>query len=142
MLPEPDAVHVPPPAPTQVQVQASTAGKVSATVAPVAGIAVAFEAVIVYTTDPPGTAVATPSVLVMPRSATAAAWTLMHPLAVTLCPSGLVMVTFCSPVASAVMFSVTWVGVLNVTLLTMALVTVAAMWVNGSAGGARLAPGS
>ena len=36
MLPEPAAVQVPPPAPTQVQVQVSEAGKVSATVAPVA----------------------------------------------------------------------------------------------------------
>src|SRR4029077_1068939 len=36
MLPEPEAVQVPPPAPTQVHVQVSEAGKVSATVAPVA----------------------------------------------------------------------------------------------------------
>ena len=47
MLPEPDAVHVPPPAPTHVQVQVSEAGKVSATVAPVALLGPAFEAVIV-----------------------------------------------------------------------------------------------
>ena len=47
------------------------------------------------------------------------------------------MVTFWDPVASAVMFSVTWVGELNVALLTIALVTVAARWLNGSAGGAR-----
>ena len=32
-MPEPLAVHVPPPAPTQVQVQVRLAGKVSATVA-------------------------------------------------------------------------------------------------------------
>ncbi len=39
MLPEPDAVQVPPPAPTQVQVApVSAAGKVSATVAPVAAL--------------------------------------------------------------------------------------------------------
>ena len=44
----------------------------------------------------------------------------MQPLAVTLWPSGLVTVTFCDPVASAVMFSVTWVGLLYVTLLTIA----------------------
>ena len=40
------------------------------------------------------------------------------------------------------MLSVTWVGESNVTLLTVALVTVAAMWLNATAGGARLAPGS
>ena len=47
MLPEPAAVQVPPPAPTQVQVQVRVAGKVSATVAPVAFDGPAFEAVIV-----------------------------------------------------------------------------------------------
>ena len=47
MLPEPDAVQVPPPAPTQVQVQVSDAGKVSATVAPVALLGPALLAVIV-----------------------------------------------------------------------------------------------
>src|SRR3954451_2842113 len=36
MFPEPEAVQVPPPAPTHVQVQVSEAGKVSATVVPVA----------------------------------------------------------------------------------------------------------
>ena len=36
--------------------------------APVAGLTVVFDAVIVYTTDPPGTAVATPSLLVIARS--------------------------------------------------------------------------
>jgi hypothetical protein len=36
MLPDPAAVHVPPAAPAQVQVQVREAGKVSATVAPVA----------------------------------------------------------------------------------------------------------
>ncbi len=34
----------------------------------------------------------------------------MHPVAVTLWPSGLVIVTFCSPAVTAVMFNVTWVG--------------------------------
>ena len=38
---------MPPPAPTQVQVQVKTAGKVSATVAPVAVAGPAFEAVMV-----------------------------------------------------------------------------------------------
>ena len=47
IVPLPDAVHVPPPAPTQVQVQVSLAGKVSATVAPVALLGPAFEAVMV-----------------------------------------------------------------------------------------------
>src|SRR3954463_16593360 len=47
MLPEPDAVQVPPPAPTQVQVQVSDAGKVSATVAAVALLGPALEAVMV-----------------------------------------------------------------------------------------------
>src|SRR5215217_4785268 len=69
MLPEPAAVQVPPPVPAQVHVQVSEAGKVSATVAPVAGLADAFDAVMAYTTDPPGTAVATPSLLVIDRSA-------------------------------------------------------------------------
>ena len=47
ILPEPDAVQVPPPAPTQVQVQVRVAGKVSATVAPAALLGPAFEAVMV-----------------------------------------------------------------------------------------------
>ena|SRR5438445_2076674 len=110
MLPAPEAVQVPPPAPTQVQVQVSTAGNVSATVAPAAGVALGFDTVIVYVTLPPGTAVVTPSFLVIARSATNAACTLMQPVAVTFWPSGLVSVKFCSPVASAVMLSVTWVG--------------------------------
>ena len=62
MLPEPLAVQVPPPAPTQVQVQVRDAGKVSATVAPVALLgASALLAVMVYVTEPPGVAVVTPS---------------------------------------------------------------------------------
>src|SRR6476661_6076128 len=69
MLPEPAAVQVPPPVPAQVHVQVRAAGKVSATVAPVAGVAVGFDAVMVYTTDEPGTAVVTPSLLVIDRSA-------------------------------------------------------------------------
>src|SRR5262249_61968354 len=47
MLPEPEAVHVPPPAPTQVHVQVSAAGNVSATVEPGAALGPAFAAVIV-----------------------------------------------------------------------------------------------
>src|SRR3954454_13900634 len=70
MLPLPDAVHVPP-APTQVQVQVSLAGNVSATVAPVALLGPALDAVIVYVTDPPAVALVTPSVLVIDRSADA-----------------------------------------------------------------------
>src|SRR4051794_11076267 len=72
MLPEPDAVQVPPPAPAQVHVAVSEAGKVSATVAPVALLGPALLAVIVYVTEPPAVAVVTPSVFVMPRSALAA----------------------------------------------------------------------
>src|SRR3954465_13844812 len=69
MLPEPDAVHVPPPAPAHVHVQVSDAGNLSATVAPVASLGPAFDAVIVYVTEPPGVAVVTPSVFVIARSA-------------------------------------------------------------------------
>jgi hypothetical protein len=47
MFPEPAAVHVPPPAPTHVQVHVSDAGNVSATVAPGALLGPAFDAVIV-----------------------------------------------------------------------------------------------
>src|SRR5262245_37603682 len=69
MLPEPDAVQVPPPAPTHVQVQVSEAGNVSATVAPVALLGPALLAVIVYVVLPPAVTVVTPSTLVMERSA-------------------------------------------------------------------------
>src|SRR3569623_292993 len=69
MLPLPDAAHVPPPAPAQVQVQVSPAGKVSATVAPVAVLGPALFAVIVYAVLPPAVTVVTPSVLVIDRSA-------------------------------------------------------------------------
>src|SRR5699024_3040857 len=65
----PDAVQVPPPAPTQVQVQVSLAGNVSATVLPGALLGPAFEAVIVYVTLPPGVASVMPSVLVIAISA-------------------------------------------------------------------------
>ena len=47
MLPDPDAVHVPPPAPTQVHEQVSDAGNVSATVDPGALLGPAFDAAIV-----------------------------------------------------------------------------------------------
>lgn len=47
MLPEPIAVQVPPPAPTQVHVAVKTAGKVSATVEPGASLGPAFEATMV-----------------------------------------------------------------------------------------------
>ena len=47
ILPLPDAVQVPPPAPTQVQVHVSDAGKVSLTVAPVTGSGPALLAMIV-----------------------------------------------------------------------------------------------
>src|SRR6185295_7198944 len=69
MLPAPAAVHVPPPAPAHVHVAVSDAGSVSATVAPTAFEGPALLAMIVYVTEPPGTAVVTPSVLVIPRFA-------------------------------------------------------------------------
>src|SRR5689334_23314262 len=69
MFPAAEAVQVPPPAPTQVQVQVNDAGNVSATVAPVALLGPELEAVIVYVTEPPGVAVVTPSVFVIARSA-------------------------------------------------------------------------
>src|SRR5438105_3095513 len=69
MLPDPDAVQVPPPAPTQVQVAVRLAGKVSATVAPMTLLGPALLAVIVYVTLPPAAAVVIPSVLVIARSA-------------------------------------------------------------------------
>ena len=68
-LPDPEAVHVPPPAPTQVHVAVSDAGNVSATVAPTALSGPALLAVIVYVTDPPAVTVVTPSVFVIDRSA-------------------------------------------------------------------------
>src|SRR5258706_260307 len=69
MLPDPEAVHVPPPAPTQVHVTpVSDAGKVSATVAPTALLGPLVAAMIVYVSDTPGTAVTLPSVFVMLRS--------------------------------------------------------------------------
>src|SRR5690242_6341164 len=68
MLPAPAAVQVPPPAPTQVQLHVSDAGNVSATVAPVAVLGPAFDAVIVYVVELPAVAVPTPSVFVIARS--------------------------------------------------------------------------
>jgi hypothetical protein len=69
-LPEPDAVHVPLPAPTHVQVHVSDPGNVSVTCEAGAALGPAvFVAVIVYVTEPPGVAVVTPSVLVIARSA-------------------------------------------------------------------------
>jgi hypothetical protein len=70
MLPEPDAVQVPPFAPTHVHVQVSDAGNVSVTFDPGAALGpLLFVAVIVYVTEPPGVAEVTPSVFVMPRLA-------------------------------------------------------------------------
>jgi hypothetical protein len=68
-LPLPEGVHVPPPAPTHVQVAVNEAGNVSATVAPFAANGPAFDAVIVYVTLPPAVTTMTPSVLVIARSA-------------------------------------------------------------------------
>jgi hypothetical protein len=47
MLPEPDAVHVPLPEPTHVQVHVSAAGNESVTLDPGAAVGPAFAAVIV-----------------------------------------------------------------------------------------------
>ncbi len=70
MLPEPDAGHAPPPAPMHVHVAPrKAAGNASATVAPVAVLGPALLATIVYVTPDPGVTDATPSVLVIARSA-------------------------------------------------------------------------
>src|SRR5438046_1750665 len=71
MLSEPLAVQVPPPAPTQVQVTASEAGKVSATVAPAASLGPAFEVGRASGRDRAAVAVVGPSVVVIARSAVA-----------------------------------------------------------------------
>ena len=47
MLPERDAVHLPPPLPLHVQLQVNAAGNVSVTVAPIAALGPEFVAVIV-----------------------------------------------------------------------------------------------
>jgi hypothetical protein len=74
MLPDPEAVQVPPPVPTQVHVTSVTSvGNVSTTVATVL-LGPALLAVIVYVTDPPAVALVTPSVLVIDRSAD---WTIV-----------------------------------------------------------------
>jgi hypothetical protein len=69
MLPDPDAVHAPPPAPAHVHVAVRDAGNVSATVAPVTLLGPTLLATIVYVTFPPGVADATPSDFVIPRFA-------------------------------------------------------------------------
>ena len=68
--PVPLAVHVAPPAEAHVQVAPiSAAGRASATAAPTASDGPTLRTTIVYVVGVPGTAVATPSVLVMLRSA-------------------------------------------------------------------------
>jgi hypothetical protein len=69
MFPDPDAVQVPPPAPTHVHVAVNTAGNASATVAPDVFDGPAFDAVTVYLTAPPAVAEVTPSVFVTAKSA-------------------------------------------------------------------------
>ena len=71
MLPEPLAVQLPPPAPTQVQLQVRLAGKVSITVALPALFGPALLATMVYVVLPPGVLLVVPLVLVMDRSAPA-----------------------------------------------------------------------
>ena len=73
IFPDPLALHVPPPAPTHVQVSlVNAAANESATVAPITALGPALLATIVYVTEPPGVADVTPSVFVMERSALAA----------------------------------------------------------------------
>ena len=119
MFPEPlAAAQLEPPEATHVHVTpVRLAGKVSATVAPVAADGPALLTVIVYVTGEPAGVVVRPSVLVIERSA----WmlTTMQPVPTTLWPSGLVRVTFLVPFELELMFSVTDVGLLNVTLLTI-----------------------
>ena len=70
MVPAPDAVQVPPPAPVQVQVGVtSAAGGTSITVAPGRLDGPGFETKIVYVIACPGCAAPWPSFLVMERSA-------------------------------------------------------------------------
>src|SRR4029453_11564457 len=70
MFPDPAAVHVPPPAPAHVQLApVRTAGSVSFTLAATTALGPALLATMVYVTFVPGTTDATPSVLVMARSA-------------------------------------------------------------------------
>jgi hypothetical protein len=70
MLPDPLAVQLPPPAPTQVHVApVISAGTVSVTVAPFARLGPAFDTTIVYVMGCPVTAVVCPSVFVIERSA-------------------------------------------------------------------------
>src|SRR6186713_2375336 len=69
MLPEPEAVQVPPPAPTQVQAQVRSAGKAAAAGEPMALLWPAFEAVMMFVVEPPAVTEITPSVLVIARSA-------------------------------------------------------------------------
>jgi hypothetical protein len=72
MLPVPDAVQLPPPAATQLHdALVIAAEKVSVTVAPIASLGPVFDTTIVYVVVVPGTAVVTPSVLVMARSTSA-----------------------------------------------------------------------
>jgi hypothetical protein len=93
------------------------AGKLSTTEAPATPDGPALLAVIVYVTGDPAPVVVLPSVLVIERSA--CMLTTMQPVPTTLWPSGLVRVTFLVPFELALTFSVTDVGLLNVTLLTI-----------------------
>jgi hypothetical protein len=69
-LPDPEAVHVPPPAPTQVHDNpAADEGKTAVTNAAGASLGPALDAVTVYVTDPPATTLSTPLVRVIDRSA-------------------------------------------------------------------------
>jgi hypothetical protein len=70
MWPDPLAVQLPPPAPTQIQVTpVIAAGTVSDTVAPSATLGPAFDTTMVYVMEDPRIAVARPSLFVIERSA-------------------------------------------------------------------------
>src|SRR5437773_284220 len=72
MSPVPDAVQLPPPAATQLHdALLMAAEKVSVTFAPIASLGPVFDTTMVYVVVVPGTAVVTPSVLVMARSTSA-----------------------------------------------------------------------
>jgi hypothetical protein len=69
MFPDPEAEQAPPPVATQVHVAVREAGKVSATVAPLAFDGPALFTMMLYVIEPPGTAAVTQSVTVIARSA-------------------------------------------------------------------------
>src|SRR6266436_6355990 len=103
MFRPPLAAHVPPPAPTQVQVTPPmAAGTVSDTVAPLTPLGPEFDATIVYVMGEPGTTVAWPSVFVIERSA----WGVRMSVSVAELLAGLGSATLAGAVTVAVFDSV------------------------------------